>query len=80
MSDKNVHPGSRDTARATRSSAAAGRPGLPHKVTRLDDPALQARLSALQKSLTEPAKAREFLREVGIITQSGKLSRRYGGR
>ena len=50
------------------------------RVTRLTDPKVHDRLADLKRSLSDPVKARDFLRDVGTLTASGKLSRRYGGR
>jgi hypothetical protein len=49
------------------------------RVMRLDDPAVHKKLAALKVSLADPVRAREFLQDVGTLTSSGKLSKRYGG-
>ena len=77
------------TKAATRASKSgqysSGKSGesstvVAERVTRLTDPKVHERLTALKQSLSDPVKARDFLRDVGTLTASGKLSRRYGGR
>jgi len=44
----------------------------------LADPEIKTQLRQESKAMS-PAKAREFLEDVGVITATGKIARRYGG-
>jgi len=47
----------------------------------LADPAAAADVAAFRKKITQsPETARQWLNQVGILTPTGKLSRRYGGK
>lgn len=47
---------------------------------RLSDPAAERDVQALVRDVTRsPTQAQAFLREAGILTPTGRLSRRFGG-
>ena len=62
----------------------AMRDGINPKTGRrwtLADPQVKAELdSEIEAMKKDPSKALSFLREVGILTPSNKLSSKYGGR
>jgi hypothetical protein len=77
----------RGTRRSDRPRAAAQR---DQRVTRstegstsavkLSDPAARHDVAALEKKITSSRQqATAFLREVGVLTPTGKLSRKFGG-
>lgn len=48
---------------------------------RISDPEMKGRVEALKEQLSaDPEKAKAFLQKAGILTSSGHLSRRFGGR
>lgn len=49
------------------------------RVWSLVDPEMHDRVDAAKARLSDPSAAREFLRDAGIITPKGRLTRRYGG-
>jgi hypothetical protein len=79
------------TKRTERASAAGQAERVPGTVVvdsqgsvrvalKLSDPAAKADVAALQREITRNrTQAAAFLREAGILTPSGKLSRRFGG-
>jgi hypothetical protein len=71
---------------ATRTSAAAHRPvtrmasGARVMNYTLADPEMQPRIQALSKRLTgSKEESVKFLKKVGILNRSGKLSKNFGG-
>jgi hypothetical protein len=46
---------------------------------KLSDDAAKADVNALRKQLSNRKAAESFLQNVGILTRTGKLSRRFGG-
>lgn len=46
---------------------------------KISDAEAKADLAALRKTVSTKHGARKFLREVGILTPKGKLTRRFGG-
>lgn len=53
----------------------------PGRIVRLSDPEVKPGLDALVEELTsDPKKAQAWLQELGYLTPSGNVTRRYGGR
>lgn len=81
------HPSrSRESSRPTaseeksRNSSGSGDTARNTTSLKISDPAAQRDLAALQKSITRsPKDAEAFLREVGLITPTGRLAKKFGG-
>lgn len=55
--------------------------GAPGRIVRLSDPEVKPELDALVEDLaSDPKKAKAWLQELGYLTASGNVTRRYGGR
>jgi hypothetical protein len=50
------------------------------RIWRITDAGVEANVDALQTSLTDPQKALDFLKKHKLVTPTGKLPRKYGGR
>lgn len=65
----------RSAARTMVSHSMSGR------IVRLSDPEMKPGVDAMVRELTsDPAKAKAWLQELGYLTPTGRVSRRYGGR
>jgi hypothetical protein len=73
---------SRPTASQEKTRAGGDSARLDREVRslRISDPAARRDLIALQKSITRsPKEAEAFLRDMGLITPTGKLAKKFGG-
>lgn len=62
------------------TTVVRGEDGRIRVSLKISDPAARRDLAALKKEVTRtPKQAAAFLRDVGITTASGKLSKRFGG-
>lgn len=67
----------------TRDSACSVPPvsTQPGRIVRLSDPEMRGAVQAVVDDLTsDPVKAQAWLQELGYLTASGNVTRRYGGR
>jgi hypothetical protein len=46
---------------------------------RLTDPNVVTGVDSLQKTLRDPAKALQYLKEHGFVTPTGRIPKKYGG-
>ena len=70
-------PAARRTMHATAPRTGSGGHAVPRS---LADPEMKSAVDAFQKKVTRtPEAARDFLKDVGILTASGKLASSYGG-
>lgn len=68
------------TKGAGASSHSEDRYRLPKQPVRLSDPEMQASVAELKKRIkADPGYGRQLLQETGILTATGRLSRRFGG-
>ncbi len=77
MAQKKAQSAAKTAARAQVNIRAAG----AGRVVRLSDPDVKPRLKKTVAEITSSKeKSIEFLQQIGMLTSSGKLSRKYGGR
>ncbi len=51
------------------------------RIVRISDPEIQPGVNAFKRRVAKtPASARKWLKELGYLTPSGNVSKRYGGR
>jgi len=81
MTKKSASRNERAFAHAPAKSATVvlDEQGRVRVALKLSDDAAKADVDAFRKKLSNRKAAESFLRDVGIITASGKLSRRFGG-
>jgi len=65
---------------ARRDGSFVAANALMTRAPSLADPAMASKLKAFKKEVTRtPEAANDFLRKIGLVTPSGRLSKTYGG-